>query len=50
LLLIPAAEGTKVVPASSLKEIKALVDGGMSVGQAVLPRTNPPEAYQMTLI
>ena len=50
LLLTPDTEGTKVTQASSKKEVKALVEGGMAVGDAVLPFTNPPEAYQMSLI
>jgi predicted ATPase len=45
LLLIPDAEGTGVRPASSLKEAKALVEGGMKVGEAVLPLTNPQQMY-----
>ena len=50
LLLTPDTEGTKVTQASSKREVKALVEGGMAVGDAVLPFTNPLEAYQMSLI
>ncbi len=50
LLLTPNPEGTQVAQANSMKEAKALVEGGMSVGEAILPFTNPPEAYQMSLL
>ena len=49
LLLKPNPEGTTVTQASKLKDVKALVEGGLSVGEAVLPLTNPPEAAQMSL-
>ena len=45
LLLIPHEEGTDVRPANSFKEAKALVEGGMKVGEAVLPLTNPQQMY-----
>ncbi len=50
LVLVPDPEGTKVIQASSKREVKALVEEGMSVGEAVLPLTSPPETYQMTLL
>jgi predicted ATPase len=45
LLLVPHEEGTDVRPATSFKEAKALVEGGMKVGEAVLPLTNPQQMY-----
>jgi len=45
LLLIPDEEGTDVRPANSIKEAKALVEGGMKVGDAVLPLTSPQQMY-----
>jgi predicted ATPase len=45
LLLIPHEEGTDVRPAASFKEAKALVEGGMKVGDAVLPLTSPQQMY-----
>ena len=48
LLLKPDPEGTIVTRASNLEEVKALVEGGMSVGEAVLPLVSPDEAHQMT--
>jgi predicted ATPase len=45
LLLTPHGEGTDVRPAASLKEARALVEGGMKVGEAVLPLTSPQQMY-----
>jgi predicted ATPase len=50
LLLRPNPEGTRVERASDLEEVKALVEGGMNVGAAVLPLTDPAEPYQMQLM
>jgi len=43
LLLTPTSEGTTVEIASSIQDIRFLMEGGMSVGDAVLPRTNPQD-------
>jgi hypothetical protein len=45
LLLIPHSEGTDIRPASSIAEAKALVEGGMKIGEAVLPLTSPQQMY-----
>jgi len=45
LLLIPDGEGTHIRPAASFDEAKMLVEGGMSVGEAVLPLTSPQQMY-----
>jgi predicted ATPase len=45
LLLIPHSEGTDVRPANSFEEAKALVEGGMKIGEAVLPLTSPQQMY-----
>ena len=39
LLLSPSAEGTDVKVASSIREIRDLLEGGLSIADAVLPRT-----------
>ena len=39
LILSPGAEGTDVNVASSIREIHGLLEGGLSVADAVLPRT-----------
>jgi predicted ATPase len=41
LILIPGPEGTQVQVASSQKEIRDLLDGGLSISDAVLPAINP---------
>jgi predicted ATPase len=49
LLLQPDAEGTKVKPASSIEEIRALLEGGMSVAEAVMPLIEPENIVQLSL-
>ena len=49
LLLIPGVEGTQVRPASDSQEIRALLEGGLTMGDAVLPRTAPSDAAQLAL-
>ena len=49
LLFFPDAEGAKVVPASSPKDIRRLLDGGLSLAEAVVPRTRPPEIRELAL-
>jgi predicted ATPase len=50
LLMTPTAEGTKVESASSIKEIKLLLEGGLSIADAALPLTIPPAIDQLTLL
>lgn len=49
LLLTPGSEGTNVVLASGDQEIKDLLEGGMTIADAVLPRTVPPDLSQLEL-
>lgn len=49
LLLIPSDEGTSVKPAGEFKEVGALLDGGATLAEAVLPRTRPANAAQLPL-
>lgn len=49
LVLSPSAEGTIVLAASSIPEIKAMLEGGMSPAQAILPRNKPKDINQLTL-
>jgi len=49
LVLLPSAEGTVVKIASSIPEIKAMLEGGMTPAQAILPRTKPKNINQLTL-
>jgi predicted ATPase len=50
LLLTPATEGTRVQVASDIAEIRALLDAGFSVGEAVSSRTRADAATQLSLI
>ena len=49
LLLRPGAEGTTVVLARDRAEVKALLDGGSSMADAVMPLTRPARAEQLAL-
>jgi predicted ATPase len=50
ILLIPKHEGTEAKTASSDKEIKALLNGGMSVAEAVVPLSAPENIEQLTFL
>jgi predicted ATPase len=50
LLMTPTAEGTKVEIASSIQEISSLLDGGLTVADAALPRATPPQVDQLSLL
>lgn len=47
LLLEPGADGTRVILASDDTQIRALLEGGMSVADAVMPATAPPRSTDM---
>lgn len=49
LLLLPDAEGTSVRAAGDIDEIKALLEGGATLADAVMPRTRPVHAQQLML-
>ncbi len=49
LLLLPAMEGTTVTPAGSIETIRQLLEGGLSLADAVLPHTAPRQAEQLML-
>lgn len=49
MLLRPAVEGTVVESAGEFEEIKDLLQGGLTLAEAVLPRTRPDRAVQLTL-
>lgn len=44
LILMPGPEGTEVTVASTKQEILELLEGGLSIADAVLPTTNPQTA------
>ena len=47
LLLIPGPEGTGVTPAGMHREIRDLLEGGLSLGDVVIPRTRPDHVQQL---
>jgi predicted ATPase len=49
LLLRPGKEGTDIKVASSLPEIKNLLESGFSTSEAVIPYTNPEKVEQLGL-
>lgn len=49
LLLFPSPEGTKIAVAADDEQVKALLDGGVSMAEAALPRTAPANADQLDL-
>ena len=49
VLLRPGSEGTQAEVASSVKEIRAMLEAGLSVADVVLPRTTPVELRQLDL-
>jgi len=49
LLLKPTPDGTQVSPASAQAEIRALLEGGLPLADAVIPRTRPEQAAQLAL-
>jgi predicted ATPase len=48
-LLEPGTEGTAVRPASEFSEISDLLEGGMLLGDIVMPRTKPSRVHQLAL-
>jgi predicted ATPase len=49
LLLVPGAEGTSVRQASDFEEIKSLMEGGLSLAEAVIPVTRPKSVEQLAM-
>jgi predicted ATPase len=49
LLLMPGGEGTDVRLAGSFADVKSLLDGGLTMAEAVIPLTRPRNVQQMAL-
>jgi predicted ATPase len=49
ILLEPSGDGTRAILAAEHSQIRALLEGGLSVADAVLPHTAPHEASQLAL-
>jgi predicted ATPase len=48
LLLMPEREGTSVRRAADLEQVRALLEGGVTMADAVLPLTQPQNAVQLS--
>lgn len=49
LLLSAGAEGTEVTPAGAHEDIRELLDGGLSLADVVIPKTQPERVGQLPL-
>lgn len=49
LLMITEAEGTSVQPAGAFEEIRRLLEGGLTLSEAVIPKTSPKNLEQLAL-
>jgi predicted ATPase len=49
LLLTPAKNGTQVELVSSIKEVRQLLEAGLSLADTALSRTQPPELHEQSL-
>ena len=47
VLLRPEAEGTEADAASTVPDVQALLDSGLSLGDILAPRTAPPEVRDL---
>jgi predicted ATPase len=50
LVLTPATEGTRIEVASDIADVKALLEAGFTVGEAVLPKTKPNNTNRLLSI
>jgi predicted ATPase len=49
-LLSPQEEGTRVERASDIKQVNALLEGGATLAEAIVPRSVPRDARQLSLL
>ena len=49
ILLKPEIEGTRMITADSVQNIRQLLEGGMSIADVVIPNTRPDKADQLPL-
>ena len=49
LMLEPSKEGTAVYAATNDNQVRALLEGGVTMAEAVLPRTAPKQAQQLVM-
>jgi predicted ATPase len=49
LLLVPSGEGTVVEPAGSFEDIRTLLEAGIPLAEAIMPRIRPASVEQLAL-
>lgn len=49
VILTPTVDGTQAALVSSFRDVRVLLENGSSMADAVMPRTAPPGAMQLTL-
>ena len=49
LLILPRTEGAEVRTASSFQDVPRLLDGGLPLDEAVIPKTRPENSAQLSL-
>lgn len=49
LLLLPTREGTEITVGASMPEVVKELDAGLTMAEIVMPRTEPPDIYQLAL-
>ena len=47
LLCLPGDESVEVAPAASFQDVRALLEGGHNMGEAVIPKTRPRETLSL---
>ena len=47
LLITPLHEGSRIETSTDIREVKTLLEAGLSVGEVVLPRSAPEDAHQL---
>ncbi|NWG17691.1 MAG: ATP-binding protein, partial [Chloroflexi bacterium] len=49
LLLLPTGEGTEIRVGASVPEVMEELNAGLTIAEIVMPRTEPPDIYQLAL-
>ena len=49
LLIIPKTEGADLLPAASFQELRVLLESGLPLADAVMPKTRPEQVEQLSL-
>jgi predicted ATPase len=49
-LLTPQTEGTRVEVAADIAEVRSLLEGGLTMGEAVLPHVSPKRSERLSLL